>query len=1141
MLFRSEECTSEEETTEECTSEEEITEECTLEEETTEECTLEEEITEECTLEEELTEEETSTELEFELMAARAYETPESDFTWNGTTIIKYNGTAKNVVIPEKAYIIGSQAFLGNRTIESVTIGKNVMQIDARAFSDCSNLHTVKFETVKIKREGGCGYQIFDGCNIKKVEFAENTTYIPAGLFRWAGFQNGAKITIPQKVTSIGGEAFYYAKNLSMVSFEGNNLVEIGSSAFWGTAIKSIHFPESLKTIGGAAFFECRNIEKIEIPKNVTVVGEKAFYNCSALSTVKIRTIKANYGFGVFCGCNISKIELPEDLTIIPDSMFSSADFQGGTEITIPANVTSIGNYAFYCVDNLCKVTFTGDKVAQIGDSAFAGTSIQSIDLPKNLRTIGGQAFFQCKNLTEVEIPEKVTKIERKAFQECIGLTTVKINATNPQCDYGIFIDCNINYVEFSENMEWIPDLLFAGADFQGGTEVVIPENVTAIGSSAFYGVNNLCKVIFAGNKVTQIGREAFYGTSIETINLPEGLQEISYGTFCDCTSLQEITIPNKVKKIYNTAFMNCKGLNKVVLPASVTSLEYNTFGNVYNAKYYVVKDSYAYNWAKEKGYTIVESFNITYNLNGGINASGNPTAYEKGESLTFNNPTREGYTFVGWYADSSCTKKFEYTTSKTGNLVLYAKWKNNIYNITYKLNGGTLAQGSPVTYTTDAIVTLKNPTKQGYLFTGWYTDAKCTEDNKITKLEKGSAGDKTLYAGWKEYSYTIHFAPNHATVSGMQESMTDCAYSKKVTLPKCVYTRPGYEFAGWNTMANGKGTSYADKETVSKLVSGNNASITLYAIWKEKTYTITYKLNGGTNHAKNPDSYTVTKNIALSNPTREGYTFKGWYTDVAYKNKITAIQKGSSQNVTVYAKWEANKYNVSFHGNGGTGRMTNLTGCEYDKSYTLTQNAYTRNGYTFKGWNTNAKGTGTWYWNGSSVKNLVSANNKTVTLYAIWTENTYSITYHLNGGTNHAKNAGSYATVRGLTLSNPTREGYTFKGWYTDKAYTNKLTAIKKGSSENVTVYAKWEVNKYNVSFHANGGSGKMTNLTSCEYDKSYTLTQNAYTRNGYTFKGWNTNAKGTGTWYWNASNVKNLTSANNKTITLYAIWVKK
>ena len=123
-------------------------------------------------------------------------------------------------------------------------------------------------------------------------------------------------------------------------------------------------------------------------------------------------------------------------------------------------------------------------------------------------------------------------------------------------------------------------------------------------------------------------------------------------------------------------------------------------------------------------------------------------------------------------------------------------------------------------------------------------------------------------------------------------------------------------------------------------------------------------------------------------NPTREGYTFKGWYTDAAYTNKITAIKKGSSQNVTVYAKWEANKYNVSFHGNGGTGRMTKLTGCEYDKTYTLTKNAYIRKGYTFKGWNTNAKGTGTWYWNGSSVKNLVSANNKTVTLYAIWVKN---------------------------------------------------------------------------------------------------------------------------------------------------------
>ena len=153
----------------------------------------------------------------------------------------------------------------------------------------------------------------------------------------------------------------------------------------------------------------------------------------------------------------------------------------------------------------------------------------------------------------------------------------------------------------------------------------------------------------------------------------------------------------------------------------------------------------------------------------------------------------------------------------------------------------------------------------------------------------------------------------------------------------------------------------------------------------QEKIYTITYKLDGGKNNSANPDSYTQnTSKITLKDPKKTGYTFKGWYSDSKYTEQVKTIKKGSSGNKTLYAKWTANKYNISFKGNGSTsGSIKKLSDRKYGKSYKLTQNTFKRTGYTFAGWNTKADGSGTSYADKASVKNLTSKNGRTVTLYA--------------------------------------------------------------------------------------------------------------------------------------------------------------
>lgn len=315
-----------------------------------------------------------------------------------------------------------------------------------------------------------------------------------------------------------------------------------------------------------------------------------------------------------------------------------------------------------------------------------------------------------------------------------------------------------------------------------------------------------------------------------------------------------------------------------------------------------------------------------------------------------------------------------------------------------------------------------------------------------------------------------------------------------------------------------------------------------------QPTYTITYELGGGENHINNPTDYTgTTKTFTFEEPTRYGYTFQGWFTDAEYQNKIAKVKKGSSGNLTLYAKWKANSYMIVFKGNKNTTGNMDYQTIKYGKSKKLSKNSFARTGYTFKEWNTKADGSGTSYKNQEEVKNLSSKDGDTITLYAQWkkankAEKKHSITYKLNKGKNNKNNPSSYtkktATIK---FKNATRKGYTFKGWYSDKKYKNKVTQIKKGSTGNVILYAKWTANQYTIKFNGNGAtSGSMKAVKNCKYNKTYTLTKNSFKRKGYTFAGWNTKKDGSGKSYKNKAEIKNLTSKSGGTVTLYAQWKK-
>lgn len=533
--------------------------------------------------------------------------------------------------------------------------------------------------------------------------------------------------------------------------------------------------------------------------------------------------------------------------------------------------------------------------------------------------------------------------------------------------------------------------------------------------------------------------------------------------------------------------------------------------------------------WSKQQ-------YTIHFDKNGATSGSMNDMdscSFDIEYNLPANAFAKKGYTFAGWATTSDGAvvykdkAKISNLADKDGKTItLYAKWNAVDYTISYSLNGGTNSSSNPKSYKiTTTTIMLKTPSKKGYTFGGWYTSANYS--TKVTQIPKGSTGNKTLYAKWTANTYKVAFNKNSGTGSMSTVSYT---YNKAAALPANTFSRSGYSFRCWNTKSDGSGTNYANKASVNNLTSVSGGTVTLYAQWAKgyklsyhanggtvstssKTvyqgltygtlatptrkgysfsgwytaasggskvtsstkmtagkahtlyahwskinYTVKYVLNGGTNSKSNPTAYTITSTtITLKNPTRTGYTFKGWYTSSSYKTKVTQITKGSVGNKTFYASWTANKYTIRYNKNGATsGTMSDTTSCKYGTSYTLKANAFKRTGYTFAGWATSSTGK-VIYKNKASVKNLSSTNGAVKTLYAKWTPNTYKITYYLNGGKNGSNPTSYKITSNTIILKNPTKTGYTFKGWYTSSSYKTKVSQIPKGSTGNRTLYAKW------------------------------------------------------------------------------------
>ena len=499
--------------------------------------------------------------------------------------------------------------------------------------------------------------------------------------------------------------------------------------------------------------------------------------------------------------------------------------------------------------------------------------------------------------------------------------------------------------------------------------------------------------------------------------------------------------------------------------------------------------------------------YSITYNANGGVinETYASTYNYNVSEITLPTDVTKEGNEFGGWYDNSNFTGEAVETISATeyGDKTFYAKWNANTYDVTFETNGGTINSGAFDKYTYGVVASLPtNVTKDGYTFTGWYSDEAC-EGDVVSIISSNTFGNQTFYAGWSNTAYAVTLYTNDGIISS--GNVTAYTFGSEVQLPtKEQISKTGYTFGGWYDNASCTGDSVL---SVSSTATGDKQ---FWAKWKVESYLITFETDGGTVNSGNVKNYIYGTTVVLpSDVTKTGYTFEGWYDNESCSGSaVLSVSSNDLGDKTFYAKWLVNSYDITFVTNEGTINAGELNSYTYGVGATLPTDV-TKTGYTFDGWFTNTS------YIGSSVLSVLPTETGNKTFYAKWSVKSYAVTLNANGGTITNGEIDSYTYGVGATLpiaKNVVKTGYTFNGWYDNDEFAGEaVTSIANNETGEKVFYAKWTINTYDVTLNANGGEIESGNVTGYEYGTGATL-PNAVTKAGYTFVGWFDNANLTG-----------------------------
>lgn len=873
-------------------------------------------------------------------------------------------------------------------------------------------------------------------------------------------------------------------------------------------------------------------------------IEDKFFYTDKPDGTIKITA---------YHGTKNTTFVIPDTIdgkvvSELGSSAFSSAFPQGSIteKVIIPATISKIDNYAFAYNSGLTEIEFLGNsQLEDIGSSAFYGCSaLTDINLPTGVESIGDMSFAGCSSLFGTfTLPVSVTNVSAGAFNDC-GITAFNIAASNS--DY-----ITVDGVLYEKNGSSIGNVLVAYPAGKTTTNFTVPNSVDSITEFGIY--NNTFIQSIDLNNVETILQHGL--SNCENLSTVAG----SYLNNADSTLL------------VNTAWLN-NNENDFVAVGSVLLIYQGNQAIVDVSNYVQISDfAFALNNNIEK----IITGNNTEEL-GAYIFTGCSNLSELVLLNTYQPIFVNEYTFDVNNVDMSIkipqSMLTQYTTSFNNS-----GWDNydfdfNIISTTLSFDslGGSECADS-IAYYGSSINNLPVPTREGYVFEGWYesvTDGVASGE----KIENGDVwnkimSDSTLYAKWSNANYIVTLDYDNETGQSQSIEVTYLSDMPSLSAP----TRDGYEFCGYYTEPDGGGEQYYSADMTSMHVWDNPNNATLYAYWEGKNYEVALNKRGGEGGTSSV-IVTFGENMPTATaPTMEGYIFEGYFTETFgggeqyYSADMTSMRPwGISTNTTLFAHWSIKEFEVKIQYDNNTDWVeieSNVLGLSNTKVYVpygasigeminnalVTEYKETDHGYAVGRVLSHFELNGVdireiW---GNSIPDL-GDDEEMVVLTPVYTleEHTINFVTNISGKTFNSITDDYGAAITLPVMGSEDNLGYTFGGWYSDNTLTQlfdydympDITVQSEGNGS-ITLYAKWSANTYTVILNKQGGSDGTSSISAVF--GSALPSAIAPNKIGYSFKGYYTSVNGMGTKFFdeNMAGIRNWNIAGDTT--LYAYWI--
>ena len=757
-----------------------------------------------------------------------------------------FNGCVNlsQITIPDTVTIIDKFAFYDCEKLVSVNIPDSVTKIYDYAFDDCSNLSNMtlsknleymgerafgnctKITKIEIPKSLDSSGGPFENCiSLKKVTFEKGTTKISRSLF--AGCNGLEEIYIPDTITVIGNNAFSSCTKLEQINFS-NKLTKIESYGFYGcTSLKKITLPDSINSIENNIFQNCTSLIEVHLSNILKEIPVSSFEGCKKLTTINFPSTLTTIEDSAFSGCeSLPEAILPSGVEKIESNAFENC--KSLKKAVVPDTVSSIGGSAFYGCEALTDITL-GSKLKKIANQTFYGcAALPSIMIPYSVTAIGDSAFVNCTKLTQITVPRNTTSIASNAFSypkkmtmygpsgcyaqtyangkgikyvaQDIHATSIRLDITNKMAEY---------YDEFQLTATIAPQNFTDAVTWTSSNEDVA--TVSDTGYVEVCGVGTAVITVTAGN--VKAACTVTVPQLIDWIEFDEDEIELKSGETYQLRpdispsnatnkKLKYTSSDTKVAEVSASGLVTAKSEGEARIRAAATdgSDEYavcyvtvtgkakvtgitlnQTSATLGRGKKLALKAAISPSYASNKK-VVWKSANTKVAT---VDGSGNVTAKAPGRTkITVTSAENSSY-------QASCTVTVP-------------------YNITYKLNKGKNNASNPSTYYGKKI-TLKNPSRKGYTFAGWYTDAKFKK--KIKTIESSAKCDYTLYAKWTK----VNVAKVSITSAKNSKSKQILLKYKKISGIK------GYEI------------SYSTDKKFKKAVTRKNTTKTSYTISKLK------------------------------------------------------------------------------------------------------------------------------------------------------------------------------------------------------------------------------------------------------------------------------------------------------------------